>query len=39
LARENKINLICSHNCSVSSVRDCIAELKKSNLESEYPCF
>jgi len=31
LARENKINLICSHNCSVSSVRDCIAELKKSN--------
>jgi len=29
LARENKINLICSHNCSISTVKDCIAEIKK----------
>jgi len=29
LARENKINLVCSHNCSVSSVKECIAEIKK----------
>lgn len=28
LARDNKINLICCHKCSVSAVRSCVAELK-----------
>lgn len=31
LARDNKINLICRHNCSISAVQSCIAELKNSD--------
>lgn len=31
LARDNKINLICSHKCSVSTARDCIVKLKNNN--------
>lgn len=29
LARDDRINLVCCHKCSISAVRDCISKLKK----------
>lgn len=29
LARDDKINLVCCHKCSLSAMKDCISELKK----------